>query len=137
MAEGLEEHEGSLLAKEVIETIQRLLETIVTEWDTVTSPSEDIFFKRWSRLVLLSDVPDPVDLILNTRSTPDEFDFEIIVEKLSAGSRLKTRKTLVRRLPWQYMTPDQIVRLFHQFHDYHELFAANVSLTGFNADRAH
>lgn len=130
LAEGLEEREAALLTREFIETIRRLLETIASEWDTVTATSENTFYKRWSRLVILSDVPDPVDRILTTDGPPDEFDFELLVEKLS-GLGGESAGKFIDRLPWRFFNPGQVVRLFHQFDEHHERFANHASLGGF------
>ena len=130
LGEGLEDHEASKLTKEIVETIRRLLETIVGEWDTVSSSSEDTFFKRWSRLVIVSDMPDPVDRILRADGPPDEYDFELLVERLSSLGEDDADR-LVGMLPWRYLNPERIVRLFHQFHEHHERFAKHVSLADF------
>ncbi|MFH1112281.1 MAG: DUF6178 family protein [Pseudomonadota bacterium] len=132
LGERLEEREASLLAKEFLETVRKLLETVVTEWETVNSSSEDIFFKRWCRLVLLTGAPDPVDRILAAQDTPDEFDFEILVERLG-GLRGKDARAFIKRLPWQAMSPGQVMRLFHGFHDCQKQFADYVTLDGFGA----
>ncbi len=132
LGEGLEEHEASLLTKEFLETVRKFLETIVTEWDTVSSFSEDIFFKRWCRLVILTGAPDPVDRILAAQGTPDEFDFEILVERLG-GLEGEDARVFIERLPWQVMSPGQVMHLFHGFHDYQKQFGNYVSLNGFGA----
>ena len=40
---------------------------------------------------------------------------------------------LIEKLPWNRMTPEQIIRLFHQAHPFQRAFAENISLTGFSA----
>jgi hypothetical protein len=132
LAQELEEHEAYLLAKEFLETVRKLLETIVTEWETVTSSSEDTFFKRWSRLAILTGVPDSLDRILAAQSTPDEFDFEFLVERL-AGLHGEDAHAVIDRLPWKVMLPGQVIGLFHRFHDHHKRFCKHVSMSGFNA----
>ncbi len=132
LAEGLEEREASLLTKEFLEVVRKLLETIVAEWETVTSSSEATFFKRWSRIVILTGVPDTLERILAAQSTPDEFDFEILVERL-AGLRGEDAHGIIDRLPWHAMLPSQVIRLFHKFHERHKRFGKHVSLSGFSA----
>ncbi|MDQ7783234.1 MAG: DUF6178 family protein [Desulfomonilaceae bacterium] len=133
LSEGLDEHEAGLLAKEFLEAVRKLVETIVTEWETVASPSEDTFFKRWSRLVILTDVPDPVDRILSTQTALDEFDFEFLIERL-AGFHGEDAQALIDRLPWKVMSPVQVTRLFHRFPDHYKRFGKHASLAGFSAD---
>lgn len=132
LAHGLEEREAPLLAKEFLETVRKLLEIIVTEWETVASSSEDTFFKRWSRLVILAGVPHPLERILASQTTPDEFEFEILIERL-ASLHGDDAHTVIERLPWKVMQPGQIIRLFHRFPDYHKRFGKHVSLSVFSA----
>jgi hypothetical protein len=40
---------------------------------------------------------------------------------------------LAAEVPWQRLSPAQIIHLFHDFHSLHEAFAAHVSLKEFNA----
>lgn len=132
LGEGLDEQEGSILAREIIGSAQNLLETIIHEWDTVNSQSESVFFKRWSRLVILSDVPDPINRLLSSDETLDEFDFEMLLNQLLSLSGTDAFK-LIEKLPWNRMTPEQIIGLFHQVHPLQRAFAENISLTGFSA----
>ncbi len=73
LAEGLPDHEASLLAQEIIRTAEELMDTIVAEWETANSARESVFFKRWARLVILSDFPDTVTRILSSDGELDEY----------------------------------------------------------------
>jgi hypothetical protein len=132
LGEALDEHEGSLLAKEIIGSAHRLMETIFQEWDMVNSQSESVFFKRWCRLVILSDVPDPINRLLSADEMLDEFDFEMLLNQLLSLPEKEALK-LIGKLPWNRMTPEHIVRLFHQAHHFQRAFAKNISLTDFSA----
>jgi hypothetical protein len=77
-------------------------------------------------------VPDPVDRILAAQNTLDEFDFDILLERL-AGLRDEDAHDVIDRLPWKVMTPSQVIRLFHSFHNYHQWLGKHVSLNGFGA----
>jgi len=131
LAEDIEEAEASLLAREVIQCSQKLFQTILNEWDTANSASYTTFFKRWSRLVILSDVTDPVNRILSSDEMLDEFEFEVLVEQLLARSE-EDATLLIGKLPWKRFSPHQIVRLFHEVRMYQEAFAEDASLTGFS-----
>lgn len=133
LGEGLEEREASMLTREMVEAARKLIETVVGEWDTVDSPAEITFFKRWSRLAILSDAPDPIDRILTDNGTLDDFDFEMLVEKVS-NLQANDALELAERLPWTRMTPTQVVTMFHRFQDYQKEFARFTSLTGFTAE---
>lgn len=133
LAEGLSEREAELLAKELVETARKLVETIVEEWDAVSSSSEMTFFKRWSRMAILSDAPDSLERVLTSESTIDDFDFEILVQKVAALEKEQLDK-LVKRIPWKRMTPDQIVGLFERLPAHQALLAEHVSLAGFSAE---
>lgn len=132
LGEDLDESEGALLAKEIIHTSQKLIETIVSEWDTISSSSENIFFKRWCRLVALAGAPDPIERILSEKADLDEFDFELIFSQLLNRSP-EGVAGIIQRLPWSRMSPDQIIRLFHGLEQYQEELAAHADLTGFNS----
>jgi hypothetical protein len=132
LGEELDEHEGSLLAREIIGSAHQLLETIIHEWDTVNSQSESVFFKRWSRLVILSDVPDPINRLLSSDETLDEFDFEMLLNQLLSLTGTDALK-LIEKLPWNRMTPEQVIGLFHQAHPFQRAFAEKISLMGFKA----
>jgi hypothetical protein len=132
LGEDLEESEGALLAKEIIHTSQKLIETVVSEWDTITSSSENIFFKRWCRLVILSGTPDPLERILSEKTMLDEFDFEMLFSQLLNGSPERVAG-IIQRLPWSRMNADQIIRLFHSLEQYQEQLADQADLTGFNS----
>jgi hypothetical protein len=132
LAEGLDEREASLLTREVIGATQKLMETVAGEWGTMNSPSDNTFFKRWCRMVVLSDGPDPVYRILSSGQTLDEFDFEILVSQFLNRPE-KEVGSLIEHLPWNNMTPDQIIRFFHELEMYQEELASHVSLAGFDA----
>jgi hypothetical protein len=132
LAEGLEEHEASLLAKTIIQTAQEVMDIIINEWDTVSSPSESTFFKRWSRLVILSDFPDPMDRILASHGPLDEFDYELLVDQFQRCSPEDVPK-LAERTPWNRLTPSQLIQLFHDYHSYQKAFGPHVSLKGCTA----
>jgi Family of unknown function (DUF6178) len=132
LGEGIEESDATLLAQEVIRTMQKLMETVTLEWDTMSSPSENIFFKRWSRIVVLSDGPDPIERVLTSNEKLDEFDYEILVSQLLSRSENEV-DLLIRRIPWANLSPNQIIRLFHELEEWQEELATGVSLSGFNA----
>ncbi len=132
LGEGLDEQEASLLAKEIIGTAHNLLETVIQEWDTANSKSESVFFKRWSRLVILADAPDPINRLLSSDELLDEFDFEMLLNQLLSLPEKDAFK-LIEKLPWDRMPPEQIIRMFHQAHSYQEVFAKNIFLRGFSA----
>ena len=132
LGEELDEQEGSLLAREIIGSAHLLLETIVHEWDTVNSQSESVFFKRWSRLVILSDVPDPINRLLSSDEALDEFDFEMLLNQLLSLTGTDALK-LIEKLPWNRMTPEHVIGLFHQAHPFQRAFAEKISLMGFSA----
>lgn len=131
LAEGLDEREQGLLTKEIVRIAEDFLETIVREWDTVTTSTEPTFFKRWSRLVILSDIPDPVQRILTSDEPVDEFEFEILVDQLNARSAEEAGE-LARNMPWDRLKPDSIIRLFHDVSLYQEALATNFSPSGFS-----
>jgi hypothetical protein len=132
LGEGLDESEGALLAKEVIECTRELMETLTNERETVRSPSESVFFKRWSRMVILSDFPDPMERILASYGPMDEFDFEVILDQVMTRDKDEAVK-LIGRLPWNRMNPAQIIQLFHTAHPYQESLAALIPLESFTA----
>jgi hypothetical protein len=133
LAEGLSEREAELLAKELVETARKLVEIIVEEWDAVSSSSEMTFFKRWSRMAILSDAPDSLERVLTSDSTIDDFDFEILAQKLATLEKEQLDNS-VKRIPWKRMTPDQIVGLFERLPLHQALLAHHVSLGGFSAE---
>jgi len=132
LGEALAEREAALLAKEIIGSAHNLVETIVHEWDTVNSESAGVFFKRWSRLVILSDVPDLMSRLLSSDETLDEFDFEMLLKQLLSLPE-KDAVKLIEKWPWSRLAPEQIISLFHQAHQYQRAFANNIFLRGFSA----
>jgi hypothetical protein len=133
LGEGLGEHEASLLTKEILETTRKLVESVVSEWATVNSSSEVTFFKRWSRLAILTDAPDPIERVLASDGAVDEFDFEMLTERL-AGLKDRDVELLIEQLPWNRMSAAQIVTMFHRFPSHEETLARHVSLISFNAE---
>jgi len=132
LAEGLEEQEASLLTREIVRCAQKLLETVAFEWDTAGSPSEDAFFKRWCRMAVVSDVPDQVSRVLSSQGMLDEFDFEILLDQLIKRPEAEVA-VLIDQIPWDRLTPHQILILFQQVEHYREALAGRVSLKGFSA----
>ena len=132
LGEDLPDRDASLLTKEMLRSARKLMETIIDEWDTVNSKSEGAFFKRWVRLVILSDFPDPMDRISSSHGALDEFDFEMVVGLLMNRPSDEALK-LAERLPWDRLLPDQTIRLFQEFEGYQEIFAARAVLNEFSA----
>ncbi len=132
LAEGLPDREASLLAQEVIGTAQELMDTIVAEWETISSTQESVFFKRWARLAILSDFPDTVTRILSSEGELDEYEFELLIDQFLNRPHKEGLK-LVERIPWKRLLPDQTVQLFHRVSGYEETFARHASLEGFSA----
>ena len=130
LAEGLEEKDAALLTKEIIRIAQGLVETIVGEKDTIFSKSEGTFFKRWCRLVVLSDSPDQLRRILESTESLDEFDFEVLLDQLSTRPE-EQALLLVEKFRWTRLSPGQIIRLFHDLHPYQEMLARRVVLEDF------
>jgi len=132
LGEGLDEREAQLLTREIIQIAEKLLDTIVREKEAVTSPSEAVFFKRWSRLLILSGGPDPVERVLLGEGFLDEFEFETLVERILTLPE-KEGQHIIELLPWRRMIPNQIIRLFQQVEAYQRLMAKKIPLTGFTA----
>lgn len=132
LAEGLDEAEQGLLTKEIVRIGEQFLETIVQDWDTVTTADETTFFKRWSRLLILLDIPDPVRRILTSDEPVDEFEFDILVEQLNSRP-VNEAANLARIIPWPRLKPDQVIHLFHEAAGYQEIFAGNCPLSGFSS----
>ncbi len=131
LGHGMSEEEASLLAKEIIRTIQKLVTTIVNDWKTVASPSPAIFFKRWERIVILSDKLDELEQLVTPSGGFDEFDFETLVERLSGLPEAGLRDVVVH-LPWESLTPDQIIRLFHDLRPHQKMLGKYVRLREFS-----
>jgi hypothetical protein len=132
LAEDLDESDASRFTTDVVQIAQNLVRTVVDEWDTLNSPSETTFFKRWCRLAIIADAPDVMEGILSTDEQVDEFDFEMIVERLAGLSEGECLR-LMEELPWKYLTNDQIIRLFQEFAPFQTAAARNASLEGFAA----
>jgi hypothetical protein len=132
LADKLDDHDASLLTKEILRSARKLMETIIEDWDTVNSKSQGTFFKRWIRLAILSDVPDPIDRILSSEGALDEFDFEILIDQFRRATGDDAFK-LAKRLPWERLLPDQTIRLFQEFDAYQEIFASKAVLRDLSA----
>ena len=133
LGQGLPESQASLLAKEVIRTIQRFVETIVREWDTVNSADEMVFFKRWIRMALVADSQGHVDRILSAERSLDEFEFESILDRL-LRTQPNEAENMIEKLPWSHLKPDQIVRLFHDARNYQPSLASKLELDTFSTE---
>jgi hypothetical protein len=132
LGENLGENEATKLTREVISSIQRLIDHIITDWETVNSPEDSIFYKRWSRLVILSDVPDPLERIFSSHEKMDEFDFELLLSRLLTIPS-EEADTLIAKIPWNNVEPEYIIRLFHELEQYQEELAEHVELHDFTA----
>ena len=132
LGEKLNDHDAALLTKEILRSARKLMETIIGDWETINSKSEGIFFKKWIRLAIISDVPDPIDRILSSEGSLDEFDFELLVDEFTRRSEDEAVE-LAQRLPWGRLLPDQTIRLFQEFDSYHEIFASKAQLVNFSA----
>jgi hypothetical protein len=131
LGEDLGEDDGALLTREVIRIAEKTLDTIISEWDLVNASSENVFYKRWSRMVILSDAPEPMERILTSGQMVDEFDFELVISQL-ATKPAEEAQGLIKRLPWKNFLPEQTIRLFHQLEQYQENLAGSVTLSDFN-----
>jgi hypothetical protein len=132
LSEDLADQDRSMLTEEIVRCGQHLLETIVREWDTVTTRDETSFFKRWCRIVILSEAPNLLARILVGDGMLDELDFEILSDQIVAlpeGDAIR----LIEQMPWNRLTPGQIMRLLHHAQSYQVDLAAHLSLTGFTA----
>ena len=132
LGEGLDEDEASLLARETIRVARKLMESVEAEQDRIDSESDSVLFKRWRRLAVLSDVPDPLAELKASGDKLDEYAFEYLSEQFSRR-RADEVKRLVKELPWDQLMPDQIIRLFQEQDDYQREMAQSVSLIGFSA----
>ncbi len=132
LGEKLNDHDAALLTKEILRSARKLMETIIGDWETISSKSEGIFFKKWIRLAVISDVPDPIDRLLSSEGPLDEFDFELLVDEFTRRSEDEAVE-LAQRLPWSRLLPDQTIRLFQEFDSYHEIFASKALLVNFSA----
>lgn len=133
LGQGLSERSASLLTKEVIRSVQRFVETIVREWDTVNSGDEMVFFKRWVRMVLVEDSMGHVERILFSERPLDEFEFESILDRLLRLPQDEAGN-LIAKIPWPHLKPDQIVRLFHDAREYQQLFGSHVNIDSFSQE---
>jgi hypothetical protein len=113
LGEGLEEKEVSLLTREILRSFEKLLDAITSEWDPANPPSETFLFKRWGRMVILSDAPDQLERILSASGALDEFDFEVLVSELLTRPDSEA-SAILDRIPWEKVSPQQVVRLFHE-----------------------
>ena len=132
LAEGLPEHEGSLLAQEVIRAAQDMMDTIIAESETINSSQEVVFFKRWSRLAILSDFPDVMKRILSSEGELDEYELELLIDQFLSRHESEAVQ-LADQVPWKRLSPEQITELFHRLHMYEDELARHVPLDGFSA----
>ncbi len=132
LGENLEEREAELLTKEMIRIAQTFIETILLEWDTVTSQNQDVFFKRWCRLVVLADTPDPLESMIAADEKPDELVFQQLLTHLANRPHEEAGR-IGTSLPWDKLDPDQTIRLFQDLHELQPYFAQSVVLEGFSA----
>ncbi len=132
LAEYAEPSDAALLTKEVVQIAEKFMETVAKEWDTVNSPSEFTFFKRWTRMVILSDTPDILGKILASEGPLDEYDFQQMIRELTNQPE-DSAIALISRFPWNRLVPDQIIRLFHELHGYQEVLAGHAKLDGFTS----
>ncbi len=130
LGEDIGEDDAALLTREVIRIAEKLLDTIISEWDLVNATSENVFYKRWSRMVILSDAPEPMERILTSGQMVDEFDFELVISQLATRPPVEARE-LVKRLPWRNFLPEQTIRLFHEVEQYQEELAESATLFDF------
>ncbi|MGC8659873.1 MAG: DUF6178 family protein [Desulfomonilaceae bacterium] len=126
----LAEDAASQLAKEVIRTVQKMVMTILNDWQTINSPSSTIFFKRWQRIAILSDRLDELDQLVASAGGYDEFDFENLIERLSRVPE-KGIAALAPHLSWRSLMPEQVIRLFHDMAPYQKVFSKYVYLNDF------
>ena len=131
LGQGLQEEEASLLAKEVISSVQNLVTTIAHDWKTVNSPLTQVFLKRWARLAILSDTFDEFDQLGMQSGKMDEFEYENLINKMARMSEAEMIN-LLSLMSWEALTPDQIIRLFHDFGPHHGKFVEYVSLREFS-----
>jgi hypothetical protein len=132
LGEKLNDQDAALLTKEILGSAKKLMETIIEDWETISSKSEGIFFKKWIRLAIISDVPDPIDRILSSEDSLDEFDFEILVGEFTRRSEEEALE-LAERVPWSRLLPHQTIHLFQEFDSYHAIFASKAALIDFSA----
>jgi hypothetical protein len=132
LAEGLLESEAALLANEVIETSKKLLLTIRNEWKTVSSQSENTFFKRWVRMVILSDAETDIDRIISSCQMLDAFDFEVLLHEINHRDN-RVISQLINKIPWNLLTASQTISLFHQAEGHQKRLAKHISLQGLSA----
>jgi hypothetical protein len=131
LGQGLQEEEASLLAKEVIRSVQNLVTTIAHDWKTVNSPLAQVFLKRWARMAILSDTFDEFDQLGMQSGKMDEFEYENLTKKMARMSEAEMIN-LLSLMPWEALTPDQIIRLFHDFIPHQAKFVEYVSLGEFS-----
>lgn len=130
LAEGLAQSDAELLTREIVGMAQNFTETLAREWDTVNSSSEDVFYKRWSRLVILSDAPDRLVQVLQAVDTIDDFDFDLLERRLRALPPQEAAE-FAGRLPWRHFTPEMVIGLFQDAPDFRQVFAGKVVLEKF------
>jgi hypothetical protein len=131
LGHGMKEEDASLLAKEIINSIQKLVNTIVSDWNSINSLSTQVFFKRWARITILSDKLDELDHLFSTSGTLDEFEFESLMDMLAKAPEIDVSIAL-ERLPWETLSPNQIIRLFQDLRPHQKELGKHVSLKEFS-----
>lgn len=130
VGEGLQEKEVSLLTREILHGFEKLLNVINTEWNALR-PTSESFFKRWSRLVILSDAPNQLDAIFSASGLMDEFDFEVLVGYLQSHSDQEMSE-IIGRIPWDRLTPSQMAKIFHESERIQMLCAPKITFAEFS-----
>ena len=90
-----------------------------------------VFLKRWARLAILSDTFDEFDQLGMQSGKMDEFEYENLINKMARMSEAEMIN-LLSLMSWEALTPDQIIRLFHDFRPHHGKFVEYVSLREFS-----
>ncbi len=129
LGEGLNDQEVSQLTREILHSFEKLLNVINNDWDTPRQSTEGLF-KRWSRMVILSDVPNELDRILSQSGLLDEFDFEVLVDQLTSRPNGEVTK-IIDRIQWDKLTASQITRIFHESQRIQILCAPKVRFVAF------
>ncbi|MFA6222479.1 MAG: DUF6178 family protein [Desulfomonilaceae bacterium] len=130
LGHGMKEEDASFLAKEIINTIQKLVNTIINDWNSVNSLSTQVFFKRWARITILSDKMDELDHLFSTSGSLDEFEFESLMDMLSKSPGADV-SIVIERLPWETLSPNQVIRLFQDLRSHQKELGMHVSLKEF------
>ncbi len=134
LGHGLEQKDATLFAREVIRISQKLMGMIATEWDVLNSTSDVTFFKRWSRMVVLSEGLNPLQRILTADEAIDELDLEVMITQLLHMSQADAEET-ISLIPWGHFSGEQLIRVFHELEHCHLQLASSVSLDQCNSEQ--